>query len=523
MHDRGVPKASSDRVLPRRSELLAALSLAIDLGLGQPAEHILRSTLAAARLADRLGLSRAERDSTYLTTLLMWVACHVDSRELSAYFGDDIAMRADAYYVDWAGLPYLRFMAQNLAKGSPLPKRVALMVAMMATASKERSEKFHAHCTAAALLAAELGLPERVQRAIGYTFERWDGSGGPAAAAGEDIPIEMRIAIVANVAEVHERRGGVIAAAEMARARSGTQFDPTVVAAFVSDPASILDQPDDVWAEALAQAPRGDVVLSEHQLDQLLVALGDFADMKCPFTLGHSRAVATLAAAAAAQAGLPPEEVADLRRAAHLHNLGRIGVSSRVWEKAGALTASEAERVRLYPYLTGRVLQRVVGLDRVARLAVNQHERPDGSGYPRGLTAGQLGSADRILAAAVAYESALEPRPYRAARTPEQAAQRLSRRVAAGQLDASAADAVLAAAGHAPTRPQRRDDGLTPREVEILLLVARGASNKEIARQLVLSEKTVRNHVERTYAKLGVRNRIGASLYALENGLVAPS
>ena len=131
--------------------------------------------------------------------------------------------------------------------------------------------------------------------------------------------------------------------------------------------------------------------------------------------------------------------------------------------------------------------------------------------------------ADRILAAAVAYEAALEPRPYRLARTPEEAAERLRRRAAAGKLDETAVHTVLGAAGHAPPRPKRRDDGLTPREVEILLLVARGASNKQIAEQLVLSEKTVRNHVERTYAKLGVKNRIGASLYALESGLVAPA
>jgi HD-GYP domain-containing protein (c-di-GMP phosphodiesterase class II) len=501
--------------------MLAALSLAIDLGLGQPAEHILRSTLAAVRLADRLGLSRAERDSTYLTTLLMWVACHVDSRELSAYFGDDIAMRAEAYYVDWAGLPYLRFMAQNLAKGSPLPKRIALMAAMMATASKGRTEKFHAHCTAAGLLAAELGLPQGVQRAIGHTFERWDGSGGPAGAAGDDIPIEMRIAIVANVAEVHERRGGVAAATEMARSRSGTQFDPAVVAAFLADPAAILAQPEDVWAAALAEAPDGDAVLDEAQFDQLVVALGDFADMKCAFTLGHSRAVASLAGAAGALMGLPPAEVADLRRASHLHNLGRIGVSSVIWEKPGALSADQWERVRLYPYLTGRVLERVGVLAPVRQMAVNHQEHVDGSGYPRGLAAAQLSEADRILAAAVAYESALEPRPYRAARTPQEAAQRLARRVAAGVVDAAAAEAVLASAGHAPARRQPRVDGLTPRQVEILLLVARGASNKEIAEQLVLSEKTVRNQVERTYAKLGVNNRIGASLYALSNGLVA--
>jgi len=503
--------------------MLAALSIAIDLGLGQPGEHVLRSTLIAVRLADRLGLPRPQRDSTYLTTLILWIGCHVDSHEFAQMFGDDIAIRADTYLVDWVGLPYMKFMMSNVAKGEPLPQRLKVMAKLMIAGPARRTQTQHGHCVAAGLLAAELGLPASVQRSLGNTFERWDGKGGPAGTAGDAIPVEARIALFADLIEVHHRLGGVDAAVRLAQARRGTQFDPAVVDAFLADPASIVAQPNDVWSEGLAEAPTELAEMSEAELDRIIVALGDFADLKCPFTLGHSRAVAALASTAATDAGLSPMEIVDIRRAGHLHDLGRIGVSSDIWERASALTPDQWERVRLHPYLTGRILQRVGGLDRVARMAANHHECVDGSGYPRGLSAGQLSLADRILAAAVAYESALEPRPYRVARTSEQAAERLRRRAEAGQLDETAVHAVLGAAGHAPTRPKRRDDGLTPREVEILLLVARGASNKEIAAQLFLSEKTVRNHVERTYAKLGVNNRVGASLYALEAGLVAPA
>ncbi|MFL6088669.1 MAG: HD domain-containing phosphohydrolase [Aeromicrobium sp.] len=509
--------------MPRRSELLAALSVAIDLGLGQPSEHVLRSTLIAVRLADRMGLRRPQRDSTYLTTQILWLGCHVDSREFAQMFGDDIAIRADSYLVDWVGLPYMKFMLSNVAKGEPLPQRLALMAKMMRGGSKQRVLTQHGHCVAAGLLAAELGLPREVQGALGNTFERWDGTGGPVGVAGEAIPIEARIALFADLVEVHHRLGGVDAAERLASGRRGTHFDPAVVDAFLADPAAIVAQPDDVWTAALAEAPAESAEMSEPELDRMIVALGDFGDLKCPFTLGHSRAVAALAAAAAVEVGLSAAEVADVRRAGHLHDIGRIGVSSDIWERAGALSPDQWERVRLHPYLTGRILERVGGLDRVARIAANHHECVDGSGYPRGLAAGQLSLADRILAAAVAYESALEPRPYRAARTPDEAAERLRRRADAGQLDATAVHAVLGAAGHAPVRSKRRDDGLTPREVEILLLVARGASNRDIAEQLFLSEKTVRNHVERTYTKLGVNNRVGASLYALESGLVAPA
>ena len=502
--------------------MLAALSLALDLGLGQPSEHVLRSVLIATRLSDRLGLPRPQRDAVYLTTTLLWIGCHVDSHEFAQMFGDDIAVRADAYLVDWVGLPYLRFLASNVARGQPLPHRLRIMADLMLAGPAERTRMQHGHCVAASLLAAEMGLPREVQQSLGHAFERWDGTGGPGGVSGEDIPLEARIALFADIIEVHHRLGGIAAATRLAGDRRGTQFDPAVVDAFLADPDGVLAQPEDPWTAALAEAPVESGVMSEAELDRMLVALGDFADLKCPFTLGHSRAVAERAAQAAGHLGLADTDIADLRRAGHLHDIGRIGVSNDIWERAGALTPDQWERVRLHPYLAGRILERVGGMDRVAQLAVNHHEYLDGSGYPRGLTAAQLSQSDRILAAAVAYESALEPRPYRSARTPDEAAERLRRRVDMGKLDGAAVEAILASDGHQPQRAKRRDDGLTPREVEVLLMVARGVSNRAIAADLVLSEKTVRNHVERIYAKLGVSNRIGASLYALESGLVAP-
>ena len=175
----------------------------------------------------------------------------------------------------------------------------------------------------------------------------------------------------------------------------------------------------------------------------------------------------------------------------------------------------------MHPYLTDRVLTRIPGLAHVAAIARAHHEHLDGSGYPLGLAGPALGRPERLLAAAVAYQSALEPRPYREPHSPEAAAARLEDRVTRGALDADCVEAVLAVAGHGRAKV-RRDDALTARETEILGLVARGLSNRDIATRLVLSEKTVRNHVERTYAKIGATNRVGASLYALEHGLVAP-
>ncbi|OBB64819.1 LuxR family transcriptional regulator [Mycobacterium sp. 852014-50255_SCH5639931] len=512
----------SEPELPTRAELLAALSVAIDLGLGQPAEHMLRAALIATRLADRLGLDAEQRDCTYYTTLVMWIGCHADSHEYARWFGDDIAVRHDSYLVDWSGLPYLRFLAGNVGRGHPLAHRLSVMATLFTNARGHISQLIHSHCTSAAVLADRIGLGPNVQAAVSFAFERYDGGGLPAGAQGDEIPIQMRIAQLADMVEVHHRTYGVAGAVAMVRDRRGGQFDPQVADAVLRHAEEILAGPPagDAWAAALAAAPDRHRRLDDQSLDALLVALGDFVDLKCPFTLGHSRAVARLAGDAARAAGLDAHAVALTRRAGHVHDLGRIGVSNQIWSRQGSLTSSEFERVRLHPYLTVRILNQVPGLRQLAEVAGNHHECLDGSGYPRGLAGPALGPPDRILAAAVCYQSACEPRPYREQMSPDAAARRLRGRAQAGELDSVAVEAVLHAAGQPAQRPHVRPDGLTPREVEVLCLVARGASNKEIAASLVISEKTARNHVERTYAKIGVSNRIGASMYALRHGLV---
>lgn len=509
---------------PTRAELLAALSVAVDLGLGQPAEHMLRSAIIGTRIADRLGLDRRDRDTVYYTALIMWIGCHADSHEYARWFGDDIAVRHDSYLVDWSGVPYYRFLMSNVARGEPLSRRIMVMAALFVNARGQLSQLIHSHCMSAALLAERMGLSADVQHALGFTFERFDGGGLPAGVRGDAIPVAMRVAALADMVEVHHRALGVPGAVAMVRARRAGQFDPRIADAFIADADRILAGPGvgDSWHAALREAPDHAEHLDGAALDTLLQALGDFVDLKCPFTLGHSRAVAALAAGAAAVAGLDDATVTTIRRAGYVHDLGRIGVSNQVWSKPANLTAGELERVRLHPYLTVRILSQVTGLHDVAALAGNHHECVNGAGYPRNLTGPALGIADRILAAAVGYQSALEPRPYRAPMSAGDAARRLRGRVDAGELDATAADAVLTAAGHHDRRAHPRPDRLTPREIEVLRLVATGASNKQIAATLVISEKTARNHVERTYAKIGVSNRIGASMYALDNGLVTP-
>ena len=216
----------------------------------------------------------------------------------------------------------------------------------------------------ASLLAEEIGLGLDVCEALPYAYERWDGSGLPAGASGDQIPVAMRVAQLADIAEVHHRARGTEAALAEIHHRRGTQFDPAIVDAFVTAADDVLpDRDEDAWTTAAALAPEPGTPLTAAELDRLLQAMGDFVDLKCPFTLGHSRAVTALTENAASFAALPQVDVDVLRRAASVHDLGRIGVSNQVWEKPGALTSAERERVRMHPYLTGRILARVGGLE----------------------------------------------------------------------------------------------------------------------------------------------------------------
>ena len=322
--------------------------------------------------------------------------------------------------------------------------------------------------------------------------------------------------------EVFHRLGGVPAAVEVARQRRGTQFDPALVDAFCRDAGELLPGVESAgtWDAVVAAEPALDAILSGDELDAALTALANFIDVKSPYTLGHSAAVAELAGAATRVAGLPAADAVLARRAGLVHDLGRLGVSDAVWDKPGALTVAELERVRLHPYLTERMLAGSA-LAPLGAVAVQHHERLDGSGYPRGATGDSLTPVGRILAAADTYRAKREPRAHRAELPADEAAAHLRAEVRAGRLDGDAAEAVLRAAGHAARRRRTWPAGLTSREVEVLRLAARGLPTREIAARLGISRKTAANHVEHIYAKIGVSNRARASLFAAQHGLIA--
>ncbi len=506
----------------RLAELVAALSLAIDLGLGQPLEHVLRSCLIALRLGERLGLDEDERAVVYYVALLAWVGCTADSHELAKWFGDDIAFRADTYEVDLAGLPALAFMLRHTgAGGSPL-RRARVGAALIATGGRSITASMMAHCQATGMIAERLGLGEQVRASLQHNFARWDGKGLPAGLAGDDIALSMRLVHLAEIVEPFHRTNGVEAATQVARERSGKQFDPAIVDEFCRVAPEVLGrlETDTNWRAVIEAEPALRPRLTEEGLERGLEAAADFTDLKSPYLSGHSRGVADLAAAAGRHSGLPEADVVVLRRAGLVHDLGRTGVPNAIWEKPGPLTDAEWERVRLHTYFTERMLARPPALARLGAVAALHHERLDGSGYHRGLPGASLTPAARILAAADAYHAMTEPRPHRPALPPEDAARELRAEVKGGRLGGDAVEAVLGEAGHRVGRRRAHPGGLTAREVEVLIHLARGASNREIARSLQISQKTVGNHVEHIYTKLGVSTRTAAALFAMQQGLL---
>lgn len=506
----------------RLAELVAAFSLAMDLGLGQPMEHVLRSWLIAARLGDHVGVEPDQRGALYYVATLAWVGCVADTPEVATWFGDDIAYRGDSYQIDLAGLPMLGFMFRHVGAGTSAMHRLRLAANLAVTGRKTMERGLLSHCLTTAQMAERFGLGADVRDPLQQMFTRWDGKGVPGGVGGETIALPMRLFHVADVAEVFHRAGGTDAAVEVARDRRGSHFDPEVVDAFCAVAEDVLGDlaTEADWHALVAEEPGLQRRLSEQELDAALEAVADFTDLRSPSRAGHSRGVADLAARAAAQAGLPDAEIVALRRAALLHDIGLHGVPASILDKAGPLSASELERMRMHAYYTERMLARPPVLARLGGIASLTHERCDGSGYHRGLVGPAIPVTGRLLAAACAFRAMTEPRPYRPAMTAQQATAELRGDVRAGRLDADAVDAVLAGAGQSHGKRRTGPAGLTPREVEVLILIARGASNRHVAQALGITAKTAGTHIERIYTKIGASTRSTATLFALQHGLL---
>jgi HD-GYP domain-containing protein (c-di-GMP phosphodiesterase class II) len=505
----------------RAAELIAALCLATDLGMGYPFEHGLRMTLIGSRLAEGLGVDSATASQTYYACLVSHAGCTTDAHVGAEVFGGSLTANLDPVLFGSG-----REVIGGLLRALPDPERPAPVRALQAARglprmAREQRPHLTASCEVATMLAEGVGLEPSTAELLAYLTDRWDGMGPLRRAKGEQIPLAMRILHVAADAAIQERLRGEREVAAIVRRHAGRGLDPVIAAFLAENAGEILapDDPESAWEECLSCEPGPAPTLSGAELDRALATMGDFADLISPHLTGHSRGVAGLAAAAAERCRLDAAEATALRRAALVHDLGRVGVGARIWQKPGPLNADEWERVRLHPYHTERVLSRSPFLAGLAPTAGAHHERLDGSGYHRGASAPELSLSARLLAAADAYHAMTEPRPYREAMAAEEAGRELASEVEAGRLDTEAVTAVLEAAGQ-PAPELERPAGLTEREVEVVGLLARGLQTKQVARALGISAKTADRHIQNAYRKLGVSTRAAATLFAMRHGLV---
>lgn len=515
---------SSARGPLRLAELIMALSLATDLGTGQPMEYGLRVCLLATALGAECGADERERCDIYYIALLRTIGCVADAPQIAARFGDEMVANAQISLLDSASLPdMLGLLLRHVGEGQSAARRVRMTLAALAAGPGERNQVLTAHCEVAERLAERLGMAPQIALGVAQVYERWDGKGSPHHLREEQVTRAARIVSLASAAEAFSRLGGVERAISIIRERAGSLYDPALAELFRKRATALFAACDtaSVWDAVLAAEPGPRPTLSGAARETATRAIADFADLKSAFTVGHSSGVGVLAASAAERLGLSESDVTTIRQAGYLHDVGRVGVSSAIWDKPGPLTESEWERVRLHPYYTGRVLARPLALAQLADIAALHHERLDSSGYYRGSPASQLSPQARLLAAADVYHAMMERRPHRPARAPEQAAEQLRVEARAHRLDADAVSAVLAAAGHM-TRVTRRvwPADLSDREVEVLRLVARGYSNREMAQRLIIAEKTVGHHIQHIYSKIGVSTRAAATLFTLQHDLL---
>ncbi|MDQ3660614.1 MAG: HD domain-containing protein [Actinomycetota bacterium] len=508
----------------RAAEVIAALSLATDLSIGVPLEHGLHSTLFAMRLAERLGVDSETASQTYYSCLLFYIGCTAGAELAVELFGDDDALTTYATPGRFGSRLEMMtgFMRALAPPGNPPPIRALQIARGLPRAAAGLKSHVAAQCEVGQMLTVRLGLPKSMQGLFDYLAERWDGKGQPGRARGDDIPLPVRIVHVARDAAFQRMLGGEEFAAGVIRERGGGAFDPLVAERLADEAAQILALDDDesAWEETLAGEPTPRVTLEGEAIDEALAAVGDFADLVSRYLVGHSAGVAKLAMAAARHCGFEAADIVTIRRAAFVHDVGRVSVPARIWQKAAPLTPDDWERIRLHAYQSERVLTRSPFLAALAPVATTHHERLDGSGYHRGMAAAALTPAGRVLAAADAYHAMTEPRPHRDAHSPEQAAETLGREANAGRLDANAVTAVLEVSGQEIPRIER-PAGLTKREAQVVGLVARGLQTKQVARALGISVKTADRHIQNAYGKIGVSTRAGTALFAMQHGLAA--
>jgi HD-GYP domain-containing protein (c-di-GMP phosphodiesterase class II) len=425
------PRASAPAAIggagPRLGELLGALSHALDMTEGQPAGHCLRSCWIAQQVGRALGLNATEMRDLYFATLLKDSGCSSNAARLCQLFlTDDLGFKRDRRTVG-LGLPSLMgFVVRHAGARAGLMPRVRAIVNAVQNGGQIHRELTETRCSRGAQIARQLRFSEDVAEAIQALDEHWDGGGQPEGLAGDEIPLLARIALLAQVVDVFHASVGPQGTREEVARRGGRWFDPRVADAFsvlARNPAFWRQLADgDLEQRVLEMEPAQQALpVDDDYLDDIAAAFGQIVDAKSAWTAGHSARVALVTEQVAGRLGVDAPGRRWLRRGALLHDVGKLGVSTRILDKAGPLTADEWAAVRQHAAHTEQILGRIAAFGTLARIAGAHHERLDGAGYPRGLDARHIRLETRIITVADIFDALTADRPYRAALPAEQA------------------------------------------------------------------------------------------------------
>jgi HD-GYP domain-containing protein (c-di-GMP phosphodiesterase class II) len=434
----------------RVSQIISALSYALDLTEGRPMGHSVRSCMIGMRMAAEIGLSVAEQSDLYYALLLKDAGCSSNSSKLFHLLSaDEIRAKRDVKLTDWTrvGWESLHFALTHVATGAPFLERVRTFVRVAAKQQTESSALVKIRCERGASIARKIGFPEPVAQAIHGLDEHWNGGGYPVGLRREEIPLFARIMNLSQTLEVFLVNRGKEAALEVARKRSGLWFDPELVRA-----ASSLAKRGLLWDgldhqqtidHALALEPEECRLLAnEETIENICQAFAEIVDAKTPFTYRHSNGVADAAIGISRQLGLPEEDITFMRRAALLHDVGKLAVSNSILEKPGALTDDEWAVIKLHPYYSYEVLRRIPGFEELSVTAGAHHEKLNGSGYFRQWTADQISLETRILTVADIFDALAAKRPYRDA-LPIEKVFEIMKKDAPQAIDAQCLDALM--------------------------------------------------------------------------------
>ncbi len=434
----------------RRAELIAALSHALDLTEGQPRGHCIRVCWLGMQIGIGLNLSTEELVQLYYALLLKDLGCSSNAARIcQLYLTDDHKFKADFKRIDGSLSQALRFVISHTGLESSMAERFRAVVNIMRNGGQISRELIEARCHRGADIARQMNFGEDVAEAIQNLDEHWDGSGKPVGLHGRTIPLASQIALLAQVADVFYMIAGRQAAIQEIENRSGTWFDPKLVEMFTS-----ISDWDELWttlsdpslaSKVLALEPEEHTQLADDDyLDQVSKGFAMVVDSKSPFTAGHSERVAVYTDLIAEHLGFAVDHRRWLRRAALLHDIGKLAISNTILDKPAKLTDAEYAQIKTHSQLSAEILSGIPAFHNIVAVAGGHHERLDGKGYPFGLTEPQINLETRIVTVADVFDALTADRPYRKAMGIDEALRIMSKHVGTA-LDAKCFNALVAA------------------------------------------------------------------------------